>query len=269
MLSQRCWSQSRYSNSLPDLFTTMFASTASEAEAGMSNAHLLWDTILHAVRVARSGTGAGTSSLQLCLKCIYWKDHIFVKEAATLLDRCDWAYDDDDARTMLWGYAGSLINTKTPNEDVFNTLRDKGRDNKNKRMNRHRSWYLANQCPFLGDHSDSGCGYGHLILPASDFEHPLEVSVKKIGEGIFTPAGHKVHESIDSMSLLLPESKRPNPWQPAGQIAERKSVAAAALLRQDRASDFRQLETRSWCDLHQKSALEISSKAISRGTPRF
>ena len=43
-------------------------------------------------------------------------------EVAVLLDRCEWSYEIPDARAAVWGYAGTLANTKQPNENVFNTI---------------------------------------------------------------------------------------------------------------------------------------------------
>ncbi len=239
MLSQRCWSQCHHSNALPDLFTGMFAPTEEQATACMDNARQLWESVLKAVRMCN--TGSGTSALDTCLRDIFWKDHVFVKEVAVLLDRCEWSYDNPDARSAVWGYAGTLANTKQPNENVFNTLRDIQRKSKNKRINRHRAWHAANTSPFLqtSPAADSETAFRHFELPAEDLVLPLELSVGRVKEGIFTPAGHIVHQSVNAKELLEPERTRRIPWQPAGPLADRKASAAAALLRCLSPSDFR------------------------------
>jgi hypothetical protein len=130
-----------------------------------------------------------------------------------------------------------MCNTKFPNEDVFNTLRDRQRASKNKRLDRHRAWREANMSPFLCGNSstteeeiDAGRYFRHLQLPDDDHALPLEISAVKIGEGMFVPAGHKIHASVESKDLLVPAQERTRPWQPAGPLAERRSSAAAGLL---------------------------------------
>lgn len=233
LMSQRSWSQSHHSNSLPDMMCAMFAASAAEAEAGMLNARQLWRSVLAAVRVSMSAES--TAALKACLRDVFWKDHPFVKDMSILLDRAEWSYADPDARDLLWGYAGTLIDTKAPNENVFNTLRDRQRSNKNKRMNRHRAWHIANTSPFLtAGGGGNGEGFRHFVLPDSDLNLPLDVSLHSVGEGVFTPGGHKVHASIDSKSLLVSEQEtRPVPWQPSGPTADHRQTAAAALLNFD------------------------------------
>lgn len=126
LLSQRSWSQCKHSNSLPDLFCTAFGKTAAEADAGISNARHLWQSVLLAIRCTKVPTRT-SAALVDCLDDIFWKDDVFVQEACILLERANWDHADPEVRAMIWPYAGTMCNTKFPNEDVFNTLRDEQR----------------------------------------------------------------------------------------------------------------------------------------------
>ena len=198
-----------------------------------------------AVRLSKSPDHTSAALVDL-LSDIYWKDHAFAQEARILLDRVEWDHADMEVRRMIWPHAGTMCNTKFPNEDVFNTLRDQQRGNKNKRMDRHRAWHHANVSPFLCSNSgasnedlEAGRFFRHLHLPDEDSMIPLEVSAARIGEGIFKTAGHLVRESVKSKQLLLDKKDRAIDWQPAGPLADRRSSSAAALLQVDMIAEFR------------------------------
>lgn len=246
MVSQRSWSACHYSNSLPDMFAAIFAPTYAQAEVGVNNVRVLWSAIAKAVRLTHSGGGSSfTNSLQQCLDDIYFKDHIFVKEIIVLLQRCNWDLANPQVRHQVWGYVGVLANTKMPNENIFNTLRDIRRASKNKRVNRHRAWRVANTSNFLDvigpEIADDCYKFRHLSLPQGDWEIPLETSADSTKTGIFTIAGHKIDPALDAKVLLEGcRTKETQPWQPAGPSADHKSSAASALLRCTAPSNFGQ-----------------------------
>jgi hypothetical protein len=72
------------------------------------------------------------------------KDVFFLREPAALemcllAQRCNWDTKDPDfkyLREVVWQTNGSHGNTKFSLEDTFGVLRDKRRQNKNKKMNR-------------------------------------------------------------------------------------------------------------------------------------
>ena len=253
MISQRCWCACHYSNSLPDMFAGMFAPTAAQAAVAMGNVQELWSAIMKAVRVARVedvAQASVTNALKQCLGDIYFKDHVFVKDTVVLLQRCDWSFEDPAVRQLVWGYVGCLANTKMPNENIFNTLRDIRRASKNKRVNRHRAWKVANTSnffDFVEAETDDDDKFRHIALPPCDWEVPLDVNANAMKEGIFTIGGHKINSALDAHILLEADAKKlAQPWQPGGPTVDRRSSAAAALLRCTASNNFGHACT-VWC----------------------
>jgi hypothetical protein len=73
--------------------------------------------------------------------------------------------------------------------------------------------------------------FGHLQLPEGDFEAPLPVGTHAVTQKMFSPFGHKVDKRIGLSDLLdSTRAQKTRPWQPAGAVAQRRIVAAAAAL---------------------------------------
>jgi hypothetical protein len=103
-------------------------------------------------------------------------------------------------------------------------------------MNRHVAYYLMSNAPILnrvptepnGDDAETiGWRFGHMKLPADDFERVTEERRTAVGEGMFVVGQHKPAKTLQ-LGRLLSSSNRT--WQPAGVLAQRKMCAAAELL---------------------------------------
>ena len=81
----------------------------------------------------------------------------------------------------------------------------------------------------------------------TNWEVPLDVNANAMKEGIFTIGGHKINSALDAHILLEADAKKhAQPWQPGGPTADRRSSAAAALLRCTASNNFGHACT-VWC----------------------
>eukprot|EP00969_Alexandrium_andersonii_P178959 7911557-Alexandrium_andersonii.AAC.1 len=103
----------------------------------------------------------------------------------------------DAVKDLLWGLFATRGNTKHTLEDVFNTLRDLQRDNKNKRIALHRLFWTAWNSKFLATDTNNADGFQHLALCEADMDTDVpEAPVNLISDAAFHANKHKVAGTI-------------------------------------------------------------------------
>jgi hypothetical protein len=168
----------------------------------------------------------------LMLDC-YWTRRPVAQEAINICKLHRWAADNDSIRFLVWKLRGIISNTKWSAEDIFNTLRDATRANKNNRLNDFRSHAIATMAPTLKQ-----TGVTPISLTTEDWSD--DAGLPDFYETVPTKNNglYRLHKEKASVDLDVLVSNKTGQWQPAGPVAHRRQIAATCLLEHDAANGF-------------------------------
>jgi hypothetical protein len=290
LVSQRCWTQVLHSDNLPGVFAVVFHEDVEIVKERLAWARCAWNAVVRAQQLLRTPSGlldlAREHAVQACLRDLAVHRHVLVQDLVQQGEACQWDRKNARWREMIFDVYGGPFHTKAHLEDVFNSVRDATRANKNKRVSRWRAYHAARHAESLKSQLPS------LTLDAEHYGRPLLLHHASVRDGVFSPGGHVPVLDLSafggpsgrpgqaSASGVLPEAPGgapahddgvpveampaeatagraarrarasrtavPHRWRTAGLEAHKRSVAALAALLANSGNDFQHLPE-AWC----------------------
>jgi hypothetical protein len=217
VMSQRSWSQSLHSETLPDLWAGVLNQSNDLAYETLLKCRRVVTTIQQAVAAVPE-----VPELAQVLKDVGFHKHQLNADFAELAELSGWfPFRDQQLRMLARHVFVGPMNTKSHLEDLFNSLRDAQRANRNKAVSRWRRYDVIRRhqttatlpnLPF-----DGGC-VGPVRVPGV---HPGTIT-----DSMFAPGNHQ--PTLD----LTPLRAKGGGWRAAGFQGNNRAVAGTQLLQQ-------------------------------------
>jgi len=260
LMQQRAWTQVSYSLCLPHLWSMTLAADADMCESGMLQAEQTWRSCMLALFMSKQPGKLG-HDLREILVDVHFVRNRTVLELGGRCDNIGWDWHDAEFREAVWSLNGTILNTKTVNEDPFGYIRDMGRASKNSKLNLHVCYRALSLMPQLvhgrtedqmigelGHYSSpKGHAFGHYTMDAAAFHAKRVATIRDMKGAIYSSNCRQLPKDLDLDPLHAPNpAKAAKPFKPGGPLADMREAAAVALLRLDFNNRFSNVG-QAWC----------------------
>jgi len=253
VLSIRSWSQAPYFLTMPYIFAGALHEKTNVAKAAMEECKTMWLAILKAEEIVEN-EGDNFGAIKLLIGDTYFQEKPLVRKLALIAMRGNWSIYDETTQRALRDLFAGISQTKTHNEDVFNTLRDHQRKTKNKTCSLHRAYHTFHSCRLLQTEPEAGVNESEsteplhpdraVHLPLQDDDTNAIVGESWKGEFNFRSASHQVDSRVKIKEQL--RQRKDVDWQPAGMTTLKRMTAASAYLVGWESENWKKAG-RAWC----------------------